>query len=99
MGTTLIVPCVHLNGSGKATLMNDLENAWDAVTLAYDALKRMEVNARDYYPYGPEAYPQAREEHLSRLGRLDSVRLELDALMGGVLGNKKSVVVEKERGS
>lgn len=97
MATTLIVPCVHLNGSGKTSLLRELESAHDAVSLAYDALKKMDINARDYYPYGPEAYSRAREEHLSRMKKLDLVRMELDAIMGGVLDNKQFVVVERER--
>lgn len=95
MPKTLIVPCVHLNGSGKDNLMEDLDRAYSAVGLAYEALRKVDVNARDYYPYGQEAYQRARREHLDRQKRIDSVIKEIGAIICGIADNEKEVEVEE----
>ena len=95
MSKTLIVPCLHLNGSGKDNLMADLDRAYNAVGAAYEAIAKMDVNGRDYYIYGAGAYERARDEHRERLLRIDSVRKEIDALIGGLSEKRKEVEVEQ----
>ena len=88
---TLLVPCIHLNGTGKDSLTRDLEEAYSSVSAAYDRVRKMEVNARDYYPYGAGAYETARKQHLERLTHLKNVMDEFDLLMDGIQDNAKEV--------
>ncbi len=78
--TTLQMPMVHLNGTGKLSLLGQLSDASDALNAAYDAIKRAAPNGRDYYPLGPDAMQAATDQHLDRLQRLDAIKAELDAM-------------------
>ncbi len=76
----LTVPLVHLNGTGKRSLVEQLCNSSDAVRKAIDALCQGAPHGRDYYLKGGDAYKQARAEHDDRLSRLQGVLDELDEL-------------------
>ena len=76
----MIVPTIHLNGTGKERLIEPLCDASHALTDAYEALKQTAPNGRDYYPQGPDALRQATEEHHARLRKLDAIKAEIDAL-------------------
>jgi hypothetical protein len=83
------LPTIHLNGTSKAELIEQLCEASQAIDLAYSALKQAAPNGRDYYPQGPEAYTAARAQHEDRLRRLDAVKAEIDELAMAIsdLGN------------
>lgn len=87
------VPTIHRNGTGSDSLLSDLEGAAQALTRAKRALEACQPNGRDYYPQGSEAFVEAQDEHRSRLERLNSVGLELTALVEGIADQ----VFEKER--
>jgi hypothetical protein len=53
--TTLAVPTIHLNGTSRESLMEDLLGAYHALTEAIAALGRACPNGRDYYPQGNDA--------------------------------------------
>jgi hypothetical protein len=72
-----IAPMVHLNGTSRDELESQLAKAEGAVRLAIDAVAECSPNARDYYPLGDTAFPMARDQHRSRLQRLEAVRAEL----------------------
>lgn len=74
------IPTVHLNGTGKTTLLAELEAAHSAVHDAVDALLRVTVHERDYYVQEPGAYEQARDEQQARLRALSSVESDLLAM-------------------
>jgi hypothetical protein len=74
---TLAVPTIHLNGTSRENLMEDLLGAYHALTEAITALGRACPNGRDYYPQGNDALSAALEDHRSRLARLESVKAEL----------------------
>jgi hypothetical protein len=74
------LPTIHLNGTSKGRLIEDLCEASNKLDDAYNALKQCAPNGRDYYPQGPDAMRQAEKEHLDRLGRLDAVKNEIDEL-------------------
>lgn len=87
----MIIPTIHLNGTSKESLIEDLCAASNALRAAYDALKQTAPNGRDYYPQGPKALEDATAEHFSRLSRVDSVRQEIESLAIAIdeeLGNK-----------
>ena len=73
-------PLVHLGGTSKANLLNDLGNASYALLQAEEALCLAAPNGRDYYPLGPSAIQIAEQEHKSRLDRLKAIKKEIDEL-------------------
>lgn len=76
----MTVPTIHLNGTTKEQLLEQIENAWAAVNAAIDALKQMAPHGRDYYPQGPDAITRARDQHLARMRKLQDVCDDLETL-------------------
>jgi hypothetical protein len=76
----LILPTIHMNGTPRAQIQEPLETAYRAMTDAINAVIETAPNARDYYPQGPTAFPQAATEHERRLAALRAVQEELLAL-------------------
>jgi len=73
----MMIPTIHLNGTGAETLKREIEAAVDAVGTAMRAVANMTVHGRDYYPQGPDAFGRALTEHQNRRMRLLSVLDEL----------------------
>ncbi len=76
----MMLPSIHMNGTSRAELLAGYIDAIDAVNEAVAALWRAAPNARDYYPQSPQAYAQARDEHLARLAALDAIRQDLSTM-------------------
>jgi hypothetical protein len=76
----MIVPTVHLNGSGRKSLLDGLERAGSALHEAIKALDDIAPNGRDYYPQGEGAFKQASAEHQVRVARLAGVLHELSQI-------------------
>ena len=74
-------PTIHLNGTSKERLVEDLCDACNAIDAAYEALKKTAPNGRDYYPQGPEALERATGEHMLRLRKLDAIKGELEQIV------------------
>lgn len=77
--TQLILPVIHLNGTGPTALINDysaaiaaLDRALHLITYAY--------HERDYYPLGEDVVRIARLQHLDRCGALRRTINELTAI-------------------
>lgn len=49
--SALAVPTIHLNGTGRDSLIDGLCTASDAINSAYEALKQTAPNGRDYYTH------------------------------------------------
>jgi hypothetical protein len=81
---TVLAPTVHLNGTGRAGLVAQLEEALEALRSATEALGRAQPNGRDYYPQGDRAIKCALKEHTSRMQRLESVQAELAEILARV---------------
>lgn len=77
----MIGPTVHNNGTSREELKLQLKNSYVAIRTAIKALQAGAPNGRDYYPQGPEAFSIAREEHVSRIARLEEVNDELHCLL------------------
>ena len=73
----MMIPTIHLNGTGAEALKREIEAAVDAVGTAMRAVANMTVHGRDYYPQGPDAFGRALTEHQNRRMRLLSVLDEL----------------------
>ncbi len=76
----LMVPTVHLNGTSFAGLHDPLVRAGQAIGGAIADLAECAPHGRDYYVQGDDAYAKARDEHLSRVARLQSVLEEVKVL-------------------
>jgi hypothetical protein len=76
----LTAPTVHINGTSRDELLGQLETAAAALNTAIEKLSNAAPNGRDYYPQGPRAWARANDEHVARLGKLQSVYEELQAL-------------------
>lgn len=81
-----MIPTVHLNGTGKQHLVQELLDAHKAVGAAILALHQVTVHGRDFYPQGPNAYGQARHEMDARLLTLHALQDELRQMFEGVEG-------------
>jgi len=90
----LIVPCIHMNGTGENALRVVMENAYTELGEAEEALHECAPNGRDYYPYSPQAYERARSEWRHRMLLIQQVRTELDELIGGIDERHQEVVCE-----
>lgn len=55
------MPLIHLNGTGIETLQEGYAEAADRLRDFIKRWGRIEFNARDYYPNGPDAWPKAIE--------------------------------------
>jgi len=77
----LAVPTIHLNGTSKQSLLDALSTAEHALGVALETLHDASANGRDYYPQGIAAWERARAEGESRIARVRSVRLEIEALI------------------
>lgn len=73
-------PTIHLNGTSRAELLAGYVEVIDALDEAIAALRRAAPHGRDYYSQSPNAYPQARDEHLARIAALDAIRQEINTL-------------------
>ena len=80
----MMIPTIHLNGTGKTTLLEELVAALTALNNAHDALCRVTVHGRDYYPQGPSAASQAIREHGMRRAAIEQVIEDLKALYTGI---------------
>jgi len=79
----LAVAFVHLNGSSRESLLEQLETAYTAVNAAMDALRQCAPNGRDSYPVDGlqqrrEAQHRTRQEYLQAVA--DSLETEAIAL-------------------
>jgi hypothetical protein len=77
-GTAHLPPCplpvVHLNGTGRITLLHEYQTARQALLNLSDALAQTTCNARDYYTRPePNAYYQARDTRQAVFALLDEL--------------------------
>ena len=70
-------PTVHLNGTAKQELIDQLCGACNAINDALIAVTNAMPNGRDYYTQDVQAFPKALEERGTRIKTLVSVRNEL----------------------
>ena len=70
----LILPMIHLNGTGIGTLEKNYWNALVSVDKAIDDMIAIEFNARDYYPISDTAYLDAKKQRTEQLKKLYSVK-------------------------
>lgn len=81
----MMIPTVHLNGTSKAHLEEQIQGAIDALRAAEDALVYAAPNGRDYYPQGPSAINTAIAEYTARLAAVREVRQQMEAIVEKVV--------------
>jgi hypothetical protein len=88
---TLIAPVVHVNGSSSVELRRQYTEAYQALTLAQNALSAIEAHNRDYYCHRfDNAGELAREQKRVWIQSLESVKKQLMAINMAII-NKKGV--------
>ena len=78
--TQLVFPCVHMNGTGKQTLLDNLSSFYDAIEEARYHLKQAVPNGRDYY-IGAWTLKDAMAQHMRRLEAIDAIQKDIEAEM------------------
>lgn len=76
----MMTPSVHLNGTPRDRLLEQLETAGSALRRAIGCLHDAAPNARDYYTQGDHAYTAAAREHNARIARVHDVLAEIQAI-------------------
>jgi hypothetical protein len=95
----LMIPTVHLNGTSRNELQEQLRNARKAIRTAIEALSAACPHDRDYYVQSATAGPKARDQHRNRLRRLVSVQTEIETILMGVIDSDNPYKNEKLVGS
>lgn len=85
----MMLPTIHMNGTGKADLVEQAYNVFEAANALIDKLAKACPNGRDYYPQGGDAIGKAREEHFARFAAVRKIMEEMEAIMLHCEGNGK----------
>lgn len=76
----LLTPTVHMNGTSREELIQQLCDAHHAINKAQEVLAQAAPNGRDYYPQGADAMWTAQKQHRTRVARLAATAAELMAI-------------------
>lgn len=82
----MISPTIHLNGTSREQLLEQVTEAANALRTALNLIQEAHPNARDYYPQGPTAYRDAEAEHQARSRRVQEVLAEYVQLAETIAG-------------
>lgn len=83
------VPTIHLNGTGFTTLRDGYAAAHDAIGTAICALVKAELNGRDFYPQGPDAFYKARDERHAALDKLREAHQYAGEMLAGICDQQR----------
>lgn len=72
------LPRIHLNGTGRAMLIEGYMKAHDTVEAAETALAEIEFHARDYYVISDDAFVKARAKRAEMFAKLQEVQAYLE---------------------
>jgi hypothetical protein len=82
------IPTVHLNGTSLDDLLDLHWTARSAVMQAIDAVQKAAPHGRDFYPQDRHAFLIASGEHTERLRKLESVKQDLDVIIGALTNRR-----------
>lgn len=74
------LPSIHLNGSSADSLAESYQHAASELGTALNALSNVELNGRDYYPQGNDAFKLAVAEHEERIRKLRAIAAEVQII-------------------
>jgi hypothetical protein len=83
MATQMVVPIVHLNGTGKEELLRQRAGLWDALSQVEAKLRQAVPNGRDFYPE-PGRYENALAQHTRRLETIGKLLAEVETELSGI---------------
>ena len=83
------IPTIHLNGTGFTDLRDGYAAAYDAIEKAMEALAKAELNGRDFYPQGPDAYYQARKERDEAFDKLRAAQQYVGEMLMGICDQQR----------
>jgi hypothetical protein len=83
------IPTIHLNGTSFTDLRDGYAAAYDAIEEAIEALAKAELNGRDFYPQGPEAYYQARKERNAAFDQLLAAQQYVGEMLMGICDQQR----------
>lgn len=76
------MPTVHLNGTGRARLVEGYQNAWESLQSTIETLAKAECHPRDYYVNAdPDAYVKARAQRDAQFADLQRIQSEIGAIL------------------
>jgi hypothetical protein len=78
------IPTVHLNGTNGEALRSEYEKAYYAIQAAIDALSDATLNGRDFYPQGPDAFYEARDQRKEAFSCLFAARDYAGRIVEGI---------------
>lgn len=84
----MIFPQLNLNGTSADALVEQTAHARRALTNALHILQEAEPHRRDYFTAALGAYGDAREEHVNRLKKIQSVLDDLQQIEMNVRGQR-----------
>ena len=89
--TAIEIPTIHLNGTSRNELYEQVTSAGQAVQEAIHKLAEAAPHGRDYYvvPAGDLKFDRAQEQHFARIAKLQEVYDELETIYQG-LANQES---------
>jgi len=76
----ICIPSIHINGTSKDVLIDQLCSAILAINEAESVLQKACPNARDYYTQSKDAAQEALRQHANRLHALRAVCNELQEI-------------------
>ncbi len=83
------IPTIHLNGTSFTDLRDGYAAAYDAIEKAMEALGNAELNGRDFYPQGPDAYYQARKERDAAFDQLRAAQQYVGEMLMGICDQQR----------
>ena len=83
------IPTIHLNGTSFTDLRDGYAAAYDAIKKAMDALAAAELNGRDFYTQGPNAYYQARKERDAAFDKLRAAQQYVGEMLMGICDQQR----------
>ena len=81
--SNVIAPVVNINGTSAEELLNQLQGASEAISIAFKALQEAYPHGRDYQTAPQGTYQQAREQYNVWFGQLNDIKEAL-----GQIGNE-----------
>ena len=77
----LSIPTVHMNGTSKNELLDQLSSVYEALDNVLDVMRNASPNGRDYYTQEHGSFEKAVTEHRHRALKVYAVRDEVETLI------------------
>jgi hypothetical protein len=81
---TIVVPQIHMNGSGGKHLLEGYRAGIDALSEAIETINAITVHGRDYYTISDTAIIEAKAQHAEMLQELLSCKQFLKKIILGI---------------